>query len=390
MPPLPRESSNDQLKNLWKVLNGWRASQSDGRVFCMKLAQEKDTPVYTLSSRQQPFYSLRIDPTSASAYVALSRHDPSKPYKGPASSGSSSSSATSILSLSLPRDSSSSTKAPPPSPDAKNWSEVLTTTLEPEARRHRPEDGLVAVLQPAAAAKIAVDRPTDQQAAATAEAETARLVWDDDSSLHYLVHPAIVTPFCVTVERNPAWSRVEYTLEHHESPQHLAKLTRDGTGRGWLEVDTAVAARIDSFFILDVAVAALLIVASGDDRNSQLETFEPPPLPPPVLDPRKGRRERSGSAPAAAEGGKKQRGRSGRKMEEFDVDVESQVSSGFAEFKQATKETRRRLPWPLRFTFKVIGGVFKCLIWCLTAFVKAIAAVLIGIARCLGLTSKGG
>ena len=121
----------------------------------------------SLSSRIQPFYSLRINPTSASALVSLSRHDPNRPYK--ASSGSASSSATSILGLggNSNRDSSGKTA------DGKNWQEVLTTTLEPETRRHRPEDGLVAVLYPAAAAKIASDRPTDEQAMVTAELECA-------------------------------------------------------------------------------------------------------------------------------------------------------------------------------------------------------------------------
>ncbi|KAG7143313.1 hypothetical protein HYQ46_007502 [Verticillium longisporum] len=44
IPTLPVESSTEQLKNLWKVVNGWKASPSDGRVFCMKLSQEKDAP----------------------------------------------------------------------------------------------------------------------------------------------------------------------------------------------------------------------------------------------------------------------------------------------------------------------------------------------------------
>lgn len=377
MSPLPTESSTEQLKNLWKVLNGWRASPSDGRVYCMKLTQEKDTPVYTLSSRTQPFYSLRINPTSASALVSLSRYDPHKAYKGP--SGLTSSSSSSILNLGSGNNKSA---------DGKNWQEVLTTTLEPESRRHRPEDGLVAVLYPTAAAKIATDRPADEQAQVTAELECARLLWDDDSASHYLSHPAITTPFRVTVERNAAWSRVEYTLEHHESPQHLAKLTRDGTGRGWLEVDTAVAARVESFFVLDVAVAALLVVASGDDRHAQVETFEPPPAPPPAAALGHGRERSRGSNFLGERAPRKKASK--RKMEAFDIDVESQGSTGFAEFKQATKEKRRTLPWPLRFTFKVLGGVFKCFIWCLTAMVKTIVAILMGVARCLGLRSKGG
>ncbi len=84
-------------------------------------------------------------------------------------------------------------------------------------------------------------------------------------------------PFCVTIERNPTWSRTEYTLEHLESPQHLARLTRDGTGEGWLEIDTAIAAKIQSLYMVDVAVAALMLVAHSDGAFAAVEVFEPPP-----------------------------------------------------------------------------------------------------------------
>ncbi|KAM0329349.1 hypothetical protein ACHAQA_004655 [Verticillium albo-atrum] len=369
IPTLPVESSTEQLKNLWKVVNGWKASPSDGRVFCMKLSQEKDAPVYTLSSKQQPFYNMRLDPTSASAIVTLSRHDPNKPYKAP--STSTNSSASSILGNVVGNKDASKNA------DSKNWQEVISTTLEEESRRHRPNDGLVALLYPAAAQTVALNRPDDANAIAMAETECTRLVWDDDSGSHFLVHPALATPFCITIERNAAWSRTEYTLEHHESPQHLAKLTRDGTGTGWLEVDTAIAAKIESFFIVDVAVAALLLVAAGDERTAHVETFEPPPLPP-SLDTASGEGR---SSRLGGRGGKK----SGKRaMEVFEMDVESQ-DGGFAKFEQAAKETRRKLPWPLRAAFKVLAGLFKCFVWCLTMIFKALAAIVVGLARCVGV-----
>ncbi|CAI4218638.1 unnamed protein product [Parascedosporium putredinis] len=233
---------------------------------------DKDAPMYTLSSTTQPFYYFRVNPTSASAIVTLSRHDPAKICKGPPSSGSttrSGSTRSSILSIPLS-----------PKFADKHWQEVLSTSLEASSRRHRPNDGLVAHLAPTQAVKIMADKPEDEGAAYLAELECARLVWDDDSSSHFLVHPALATPFCVTVERCAAWSRVEYTLEHHESPNHLARLTRDGTGVGYLEVDTALASKIESYFLIDVAVAALLTVAASDARAAAAETFEPPPTLP--------------------------------------------------------------------------------------------------------------
>ncbi|KAF6820808.1 hypothetical protein CSOJ01_00652 [Colletotrichum sojae] len=371
-PIIPSVSTNEQMKSMWKVSNGWKASSSEGRVYCMKLSQEKDAPVYTLSSTSQPFYNLRLDPTSASAYVTLSRHDPNKVYK--ATSPTTSSSASSILGgIVGHRDNGKGS-------DDKHWQEVLTTTLEEESRKHPPNDGLVALLYPQAAAKMALDRPDDMTAITTAETECARLVWDDDSSSHFLVHPALATPFCVTIERSPAWSRVEYTLEHHESPQHLAKLTRDGTGGGWLEVDTAIASKIDSFFVVDVAVTALMLVAVSDEKNAKVETFEPPPAPrePAGGERRLSKREEKKRAAAAARRGK---------MEEFEIDVESQDSS-FAKLEQVGKETRDRLPWPLRALLKVLSGLFKCFVWVLTLGFKALAAIVKGLARCVGVKSK--
>ncbi|OLN82914.1 hypothetical protein CCHL11_08384 [Colletotrichum chlorophyti] len=371
-PPLiPSVSSNEHMKSLWKVSNGWKAAPSEGRVYCMKLSQEKDAPVYTLSSTSQPFYNLRLDPTSASAYVTVSRHDPSKTYKTPTPVASSS--AGSILGGVVGH------KDTGKGAESKHWQEVLTTTLEEESRKHPPNDGLVALLYPSAAAKMALDKPDDMNAIMTAETECARLVWDQDSGSHFLVHPALATPFCVTIDRSPAWSRVEYTLEHHESPQHLAKLTRDGTGGGWLEVDTAIAAKVDSFFIIDVAVTALMLVAVGDEKNAKVETFEPPPAPrdPTTGERRLSKREEKKRAAAARRG----------KMEEFEIDIESQDSS-FAKLEQVGKETRDRLPWPLRALLKVIGGLFKCLVWLLTLGFRALATIVKGLARCVGIRSK--
>ena len=82
---------------------------------------------------------------------------------------------------------------------------------------------------------------------AAAEREAGRLVWDADSQQYYLVHPALQTPFVITISSSPAWSRVEYTLEHPKLPKNLVKLTRDGAGSGYLEVETGVAASIDAF-----------------------------------------------------------------------------------------------------------------------------------------------
>lgn len=368
-PIIPTVSSNELLKNYWKVANGWQASPSEGRVYCMKLTQEKDAPVYSLSSATQPFYNLRIDPTSASAYVTLTRHDPNKPYKAPKPEASSS--ASSIISGVVGHNSNGSGSKVT---DTKHWQESLTTTLEEESRRHPPNDGLVALLMPTPATKMAIERSQDPASVMLAERECARLVWDEDSSHHFLVHPALATPFCVTIERSPSWSRVEYTLEHNESPQHLAKLTRDGTGGGWLEIDTGIASKIESYFIVDVAVTALLLVAQADEKNCPtMEVFEPPP--PLILT---AKQEKRLSKQGKREE-KKQKQK--RNIEAFEIDVESQDESLG---KGKSKEKEDKLPFLIRVIVKIVKGLFACFIWLLTISFRCVGFAFKGCYKCIG------
>ncbi|KAI0008676.1 hypothetical protein F4779DRAFT_421261 [Xylariaceae sp. FL0662B] len=378
-PIIPPVSTTDELRDLWKAANGWKASASEGRTFCMKLMPEKDTPTYNLTSATQPLYHMRIDPTSASAYVTLSRHDPSKPYKEKAPSTSSRSSNGILGAL---RE-----------PETKTWQEALTTTLEEPSRRLPPNDGLVALLYPSVAAKVALDKPDDVQAVTAAERECARLVWDEDSQNYFLVHPALATPFCITVERNPAWSRTEYTVEHIESPQHLAKLTRAGSGEGWMELDTLVAGRVDSYYVLDAAVCALLLVAHLDEKNVLVEQFEPPPAAPPVAHVRgsnnnnndDARRSNSSRLSGKVRLGKKDGGSSSRKrgrIEELELDLESQASSlgGKLSIRDGDRD---RLPGTARTAVKLLSFAFKCVIWSLTLIFKATMAVVVGLCKCL-------
>ena len=142
---------------------------------------------------------------------------------------------------------------------------------------------------------------------------------------------------------------------------HLAKLTRDGSGGGWLELDTGLASKIDSFYILDVAVSALILVASLDEKNSPtvaIESFEAPPAiqePKPVKKPSRSL----------------MKGR--KKVEEFEIDIESQddsVGKGSAPTKVKERKTEDRLPFVLRVIVKLVKGVFKCFILILTGIAK--------------------
>ncbi|KAF1739220.1 hypothetical protein CRV24_001152 [Beauveria bassiana] len=395
-PVIPQTSTTDQLKTFWKAANGWKAAPSEGRVFCLKLSQLKDAPVYTLSSACQPFYTLRLDPTSASALVSLSRHDPGKAYKLPRTESSTSTS-TSASSPSMDAAAAGAGAGVGARSESKHWQQVLRTTLEEESRKHPPNDGLVALLMPDPATKMAVERADEPSLVAMAERECARLVWDEDSASNYLVHPALAAPFCVTVDRCPAWSRVEYTLEHHESPRHLAKLTRDGTGGGWLEVDTSVAAHIEAYYIIDVAVTALLLVAAADERSGGygcasfaaaggggggvgMETFEPPPAR--AGDARRGSGRFSRlSIIRREDNNNKKKKKKQTPMEQFEMDLESQDGSlakssstrvRTRSKRKKSKEKEDKLPFLVRAGIKVAKGTFKCIIWILTAVFRVL------------------
>ena len=378
---MPDTCTIEQLRPLWKVTNGWKASGSEGRVYCLKLTQEKDAPVYNFSSTTQPFYNVRLDPTSASAYLTVARHDPAKQFKAPRTES--------------PADGEDS--APIPKAEGKNWHESISTTLEEESRRHPPNDGLVAILMPTPATKVALEKANDPHAVMLANRECARLVWDEDSASHYLVHPALATPFCITIERSPNWSRVEYTLEHHESPQHVARLTRDyGTGTGWLEIDTGIASKIEAFYTIDVAVTALMIVAAHDEKNlpATPETFAPPPdLPQPAVlaQPRLSEQGPKGSLDLGTLGKKfKKKG----KMEIFEIDLESQDSLGKG--KKSKKDSKNsdgkvkkpseldKLPFIIRAPAKVVKAFFKVIIWVLTLGFKCVMLVFRGCYGCVG------
>lgn len=347
-------SSNDELKEFWKVVNGWRVSSSEGRKFCLKMVSDPEEPTHTLSSATQPFYTLRLVPTSTSAQMTLLRHDPNKVPKGTGS----------------PKPGSSRTHP---------GSEVMSTTLEETARRLPPNDGLVALLYPRAATDMVIElsnrsnRADSEQVIAAAERECGRLVWDEDSSKYYLVHPAKSTPFVISIHSSPAWSRVEYILEHAELPHNIVRLIRDGSGSGFLEVDTAVAARIESFYIVDVAICAIMLVAVAEEKTTNLERFEAPPSIAPMSP------SRHSSWPLKEKG--KEKGRKSKKdvkVDEFELDLESQSSV------KKEQQKKEKVPGCLGLIWMLI----KLLAWTITTSVRALAKIIIFASKCLTKSKK--
>lgn len=347
-------SNNEEMKELWKVVNGWRVSSSEGRKFCLKMKSDPEEPTHTLSSATQPFYTLRLVPTSTSAQMTMMRHDPNKPAKGSNS----------------PKLGGTS-KTP-------NSMEVMATTLEETARRLPPNDGLVALLYPRAASDMVIDvvnksaRADSEQVIAAAERECGRLVWDEDSGKYYLVHPAISTPFVVSISSSPAWSKVEYTLEHAELPRNVVRLIRDGAGSGFLEVDTGVAAKIDCFYIVDVAICALMLVAIAEEKTRNVERFDAPPE---ISSPPLSSKRNSSAWQLPKVKAKKEKE---VKIEEMEIDLESQSSM------KATKEKKEKIPGFLG----LLWMMFKCFFWTIAMFFKALAKCIIFISSCLTRSKK--
>lgn len=264
----------------------------------------------------------------------------------------------------------------------------MSTTLEETARRLPPNDGLVALLYPRAASDMVIElanksnRADADQVIAAAERECGRLVWDEDSGKYYLVHPAIPTPFVVSIHSSPAWSRVEYTLEHFELPHNIVRLVRDGSGSGYLEIDTAVAARIDSFYIVDVAICAIMLVAVTEEKTRNIERFDAPPSLTPMAPMSPDRQSSTWTIKGKGKGKDKKEKNSKKevKMEEFEVDLESQNSVK----DEKKKQKEEKVPGCLG----LIWMMLKCLVWAITMFFKALAKIIIFMCRCLTRSKK--
>ncbi len=219
------------------------------------------------------------------------------------------------------------------------------------------------------------NRSDAEQVLAAAERECGRLVWDEDSQKYYLVHPALSTPFVCSITSSPAWSRVEYVFEHSQLPRNLVRLVRDGAGSGFLEIDTAVASRIDCFYVVDVAICALMLVAIADEKTKNVERFDAPPSIAPMspMSPKLGSSKKSKKTDKKAD---KKAEKKSVKMEEFEMDLESQNSVSLKTYKQKEKDEEVPGFWGL------IWMLTKCFFWMIGLIFK-------GMWKCMVLVAKG-
>ncbi|KHJ33758.1 putative acetylserotonin methytransferase-like protein [Erysiphe necator] len=234
-------SRRDELRELWNCASGWQIAPYEGRRFCLKITTVRaDVPIYVLSSSTQAFYSIKYTSTSNNTQMNVMRYDPEK------------NASISILGFSK----------------FDKGIEVVSTTLEKKARQIPLEDGQVALLYPKAASNKFIQlatriskRDTYDVAVAALEKECGRLVWDGDSGSYFLCHPAMRTPFQISISNTPDSSTIKYMLEHTEFQRDIVTLVRDGAGSGFLEIDTSCVTQIASTCIIDVAVSTIMLVA---------------------------------------------------------------------------------------------------------------------------------
>ncbi|KAI9778863.1 MAG: hypothetical protein M1839_007826 [Geoglossum umbratile] len=274
--PTPRYSSLEELVDLREAANGQGTSDM-GRTFALRMcragtvnpASGSFTPTQSEAfsfgpSREEPFYDFQTlkENSFDAAYseVIVRRHDPVK---------------RSII-------------------------PVITLDLEPPSRRNPPEDGLITLIYPKVAAMMALDatasqvknrnvEPSDAEAMArdavreAASKECCKLLWDSEKERYHLWHPGLNKgkgqSFTVRIDGeigfdiNSARGTVQL-LNPNKEDSPLCSLE---FGTSSLLIDTAALTQIESFYIIDVAVTAIVTVALVEGRRRRNMRFSAPP-----------------------------------------------------------------------------------------------------------------
>ncbi|KAH0542829.1 hypothetical protein FGG08_002783 [Glutinoglossum americanum] len=274
--PKPKYSSLEELAGLWETANGQGAVDA-GRTFALRMcragtvdpASGSFTPTHSEAfsfgpSRTEPFFDFQTlkENSFDAAYseVIVRRHDPVK---------------RSII-------------------------PVITLDLEPPSRRLPPNDGLITLIYPKIAAMMALDATAsrvkyqgvescDAEALAreavskAAEKECCKLLWDSEKERYYLWHPGVNggkgQSFAIRIDGEIGFDspRARGTVQLLNPNKEDAPLASLEFSTESLLVDTAGLASIDSFYIVDVAVTAIVTVALVEGRRIRSKRFSAPP-----------------------------------------------------------------------------------------------------------------
>jgi hypothetical protein len=183
---------------------------------------------------------------------------------------------------------------------------IMSHEIEPLSRRLPPQDGLVTLLYPKAAAMMAVDtkaNPVSHSQAASnakgknrisrqlstnttqkcvveaAEKECSRLLWDNEKKRYHLWHPGLNKgrgqSFAISIEGTVGFdipgARGEIKISTSVEGKGQLTLASLEFGTAMLLVDTSASREVDSYYIVDVAVASLLAVALVEGRRLRQE-----------------------------------------------------------------------------------------------------------------------
>lgn len=137
-----------------------------------------------------------------------------------------------------------------------------------------------------------------------------------------------------------------------------------------MEISTAVAAQINSFYIVDVAVCAVLLVAIEEEKKVHVEMFDAPPT---VTTAAKDRARKTKSMISVAQV-KDVFIKKAVKVEEMEIDLESQDS---------LKGKKENLPKSARGVIGILFMLLRLMVWVLTLVVNVLAKVIIGFSTCM-------
>jgi hypothetical protein len=259
----------DELKLLWEAANG-QGELDDGRPFALKITRNGEvdpatgmfhpTPNESFQfgpSRGTPFYDFETLKDANSDYrfseMVLRRHDPSK----------------------------------------RSAITIMQLTLESSERRLPPNDGLVTLIYPKAAAMMAVDETamlvrngivaapdaqilTEEAVRKAGERECAKLFWENEKERYVLKHPGLNggrgQTFALHIEGGMVGfdmpgARGTVRLVNTENSHTLAALE---FGSSTLIINTEAIIPLPSFYMVDVAVTALFVVGVVEGRRNRI------------------------------------------------------------------------------------------------------------------------
>lgn len=181
---------------------------------------------------------------------------------------------------------------------------IMTFTLEPASRRESPQDGLVTNIYPKIAAMMALDSArlhqssaSEQDSASAAAAapvdveklseealrraarrESCNLFWDHDSQRYYLIYPGLNKGeghrFVITVDPGvgfdvPGARGTIRLMDARSSSSTHETLVSLEFGTATLLIDTLATNKIPSFYMVDIAVSAVIAVALVEGRKAR-------------------------------------------------------------------------------------------------------------------------